>query len=274
MGDDSAPPLNLTAEQAAASPRAHYAAKLADYVPIYRRQLRVIKRWIEKGRAANPPELPPLDDPEAMLAWWPRNMEWKVPDDLLAAASAAKARRDPPASTPPAASAPAVTDSAPAKIPATPLAAGASTTTTPRTSMLLDDGTEAMTLAEAMPRLQRVLGHALRDYEAKAGDPNADEASVTLAANRLDRVIERHRKLETTLIESAQKRGELVSVLELRPQLGAIFARLSGNLVEHLMLTHGLDRATAVASVDTWYSQVRGLPFGDLAQLSPEARAA
>lgn len=45
---------------------------------------RKLKRWIAKGRTKNPPDLPPFDAPHVMAEWWRRNMEWRVPDYLLA----------------------------------------------------------------------------------------------------------------------------------------------------------------------------------------------
>lgn len=64
--------------------RAKYAKGLKDYEPLYDTGERAIKRWVKTGREANPPELPPLDQPELMAAWWRRHMAQRVPAKLLA----------------------------------------------------------------------------------------------------------------------------------------------------------------------------------------------
>lgn len=90
----------------------HYLRKHVEYSTIYGFEKRTIKRWIQTGRDANPPELPPLDDPAAMPGWWGKYMTWRVPDKIIAAASAAKAA-EAPASQPVVVPVPAVADSAP-----------------------------------------------------------------------------------------------------------------------------------------------------------------
>lgn len=68
---------------------------------------KTLKRWIEKGRACDPPDLPPFDEPEQLAAWWARVMENKVPDRLLQLASGQASSQSAPLLSPP------PTDSAP-----------------------------------------------------------------------------------------------------------------------------------------------------------------
>jgi hypothetical protein len=60
----------ITADDARTSDQ--YLHGLAHYAEIYRRSARQLKRWVKAGRYAKPPEFPPLDSPEKMLAWWNR----------------------------------------------------------------------------------------------------------------------------------------------------------------------------------------------------------
>lgn len=82
--------------QAPAGDRSQYKKHLRDYVPIYERHLRVIKGWIAVGKKAvdgngrPAPDLPPLDDPPLMAAWWEKHMTQRVPAKLLSFAVTAR----------------------------------------------------------------------------------------------------------------------------------------------------------------------------------------
>jgi hypothetical protein len=52
--------------------RGQYLHELKEYAATYKRSARQIKRWIKAGREAKPPDMPPLDHPGKMLAWWSR----------------------------------------------------------------------------------------------------------------------------------------------------------------------------------------------------------
>lgn len=71
---------------AAVVQRARYVHPLKHYETIYETKARAMKRWIAIGRDATPPELPPLDDPPRMRAWWVRCMSQRVPEKILALA--------------------------------------------------------------------------------------------------------------------------------------------------------------------------------------------
>lgn len=64
------------------------------YSALYGKGWRQIRRWIEKGDQAGDPC--PLDDPQALMRWWPRHNTWRVPPEIEAAALGA-AQRTPPA---------------------------------------------------------------------------------------------------------------------------------------------------------------------------------
>lgn len=62
-----------------------YSSPLQIYADRYGYSLRAIKGWIAKGRALDPEDLPPLDDPVEMGVWWERMRQagvfkWKVPE--------------------------------------------------------------------------------------------------------------------------------------------------------------------------------------------------
>jgi len=64
----------------------NYQRKSNDYQKIYGVSERTIDRWLELGKLAIPPDLPPLDTPSAMAAWWARHMKQRVPSNLIFAA--------------------------------------------------------------------------------------------------------------------------------------------------------------------------------------------
>ncbi len=60
------------------------------YQEIYKKNWRTIRCWITRGEENGDPC--PLNDPVKMLDWWGRNMKWRVPAEIEAAAvSASKA---------------------------------------------------------------------------------------------------------------------------------------------------------------------------------------
>lgn len=112
--------------------KAGYQHPLSHYVEIYDAAERTLKHWIAIGRHAQPePDLPPLDDPPAMKAWYARNKKNRVPDRLiqLAAQASRLASGEASAFTPPPTPVPAacgnVSTSVPASTPAAPTTANA-----------------------------------------------------------------------------------------------------------------------------------------------------
>jgi hypothetical protein len=80
--DNETPALNLDE-----SGRARYKKELVHYESIYNTKVRQLKKYIAVGKAAKPPELPPLDQPPEMPGWWARHMKQRVPPRLLALAA-------------------------------------------------------------------------------------------------------------------------------------------------------------------------------------------
>ena len=68
--------------------RSHYSKHLVEYEPVYGYKVRNFKKWLHVGREADPIDLPPLDAPADMPAWWKRRMKQRCPDRILASAAA------------------------------------------------------------------------------------------------------------------------------------------------------------------------------------------
>ena len=101
-------PAALVERSARRVTRDHYAKQLAEYEPVYGYKVRNLKKWLQIGRKCEPIDLPPLDAPAEMPAWWKRRMKQRCPARILAAASrTAKAPDVPTAAEPAEAPAPA-----------------------------------------------------------------------------------------------------------------------------------------------------------------------
>src|SRR5688572_20673072 len=83
------PPEEFESSPASRHGRQLYAQPLAFFVPIYGTQVRQLKNWVALGRALKPaPQLPPLEDPVAMIDWWPLAFpDRAVPDKIHQAAN-------------------------------------------------------------------------------------------------------------------------------------------------------------------------------------------
>ncbi|WP_157210984.1 hypothetical protein [Verrucomicrobium spinosum] len=60
-----------------------YGRPLKEFEETYGSTVRSFKNWIAAGREKVPADLPPLDSPGEMAAWWRRVMTHKVPDKVL-----------------------------------------------------------------------------------------------------------------------------------------------------------------------------------------------
>lgn len=63
--------------------RERYQHALDHYAGRYGYAVRNVKKWLQVGRGRTPPDLPPLDEPAEMPAWWGRNMKQRCPKRLL-----------------------------------------------------------------------------------------------------------------------------------------------------------------------------------------------
>lgn len=72
-----------------------YEHALDHYSSIYGYAVRNLKKWLQIGREREPLDLPPLNEPQLMPAWWTRNMKQRVPPRLLTAAGQSKPEAKP-----------------------------------------------------------------------------------------------------------------------------------------------------------------------------------
>jgi hypothetical protein len=239
--------------------RAGYLHPLNDgcpYEATYSRKVRVIKGWRADGAARTPPDLPPLDDPEAMVDWWQRVKVNTVPTALLTARADAIARRaasDPAQATPVYAGATFAPPAGPAERAPRPDPAPAS----PRATITDFDSVEALDLPSAIIRQQRVLAVLQRDYESAICSPATDESTLTLRAGRVDKCLERLHQLQKTLTESQLKNGDLLPRGAVRDELAPLLENLAGSLINDLADRFGIDRARATDFVDNWFRHLR-----------------
>jgi hypothetical protein len=70
----------------------------AEAADLYKTDIRTIRRWQKTGKTAG--ELPPLAHPDQMTGWWTRHYKHRVPQNILAAASAIAPAPAPPAAAP------------------------------------------------------------------------------------------------------------------------------------------------------------------------------
>lgn len=246
-----APPLALGSEPPPVKrTRAGYLHPLIDgcpYESTYQRKVRVIKGWRADGAARTPPDLPPLDDPEAMVDWWQRVKVNTVPTALLTARADAIARRAPVATLPVA---------GPHSLSAPPLPAGPAVAQA-RATITDFESVEALDLPSAILRQQRVLNVLQRDYEAAICSPATDESTLTLRAGRVDKCLERLHQLQKTLTESQIKNGDLLPRGAVRDELAPLLENLAGSLITDLADRFGIDRARATEFVDNWFRHLR-----------------
>ena len=247
-------PLALRADPAPAKKtRAGYAHSLVSgcpYESTYRRKVRVIKGWRAEGAVRTPPDLPPLDDPAAMVEWWQRVKVQTVPTDLLASRSDYLSRL--PAAIPAA----SLAGAAPAD-PRAPAAPRAEPPANPRAEITDFDGVEALDLPTAIIRQQRVLSVLQRDYERALCSPATDESTLTLRAGRVDKCLERLHQLQKTLTAEQIKNGDLIPRHALRDELAPLLDTLAASLVSELSDRFGTERARATGFVDLWFRHLR-----------------
>ena len=143
--------------------RLGYKHKLAHYTTVYPVSERTLKDWNKIGRAVEPHDLPPLDDPPAMRAWYARRKKNRVPDYLVALSAPKKV-------TPV-----ADTNSTPATTPVQPATSAATATTVP--AQKTSGAVTATGYTASLNRLREAEALAGERYTRLAIDPKtADEA--------------------------------------------------------------------------------------------------
>lgn len=261
MADETGESLALEAGETKPA-RVRHARKLADYEAIYGTKVRQMKNWRKIGQALTPPQLPPLDEPEEMVQWWARAYpERNVPEKIMQAANRAKAAKLAGEAT---CAAPPVADSiSPAKTKSAPPAGNSETdpASTARARIEAFEQVDGLTLESAALRMRKTLAILMRDQEAALCNPNSTESEMTMRANRVDKCIERLRKIEGTLDEQRKLRGDLVDRAEAREDLQRVHTAMAGSLESRLVDALGIDRAKARTIIDDWFTVLRQSRF-------------
>lgn len=185
----------------------------ARYSALYGREWRQLRRWIEKGEKSG--DACPLHDPAKMPAWWHRNMKWRLPSEIEAAAVEAArtpaAVPDPPppqtalpASPPPVAAVP--------QIPAPNAALQASGGN--KVIRLEDFDPEEGDRLRELKQLQAAKFDQLKTALELGQDTTALESKYIKLCETLD-------KIESRVIERMKKRGLYVLRDEVERDLAA-----------------------------------------------------
>lgn len=160
-----------------------YAHGRRHYAAVFNQTPRTINRWIAHGKAQG--ELPPLDDPAEMPAWWVRHMKHRPPAELLIAVPAAQAVssvKEEPASvtgdTPPAPT--------PAVIPA------------------------SLGMGGALMRMRLAESDAAAKYLEAQGAAEPNEAEIEMRRRAWERMTESLRKLEKDSPNILKESGDLL----------------------------------------------------------------
>jgi hypothetical protein len=167
------------AEEAPAKPV--YEKNLEDYAPIYSCSVRQIHRWIAFGKARKPPELPPLDAPAEMAAWWLRNMKNRAPAKLLALAAQKET--------------------------------GEASLTASAIDLTKLEGAAGDGLRQARAVRMAADQHLTEAYASKSDE------RIEICQRRWLRAVEQERKLEAAAREDAKASGALIPRGELLPEL-------------------------------------------------------
>jgi hypothetical protein len=118
-----------------------------------------------------------------------------------------------------------------------------------------------MDLPSAVERQRKALAVLITHYEEALKDPGCDESTLTMRAGRVDKCIERLRKLEGTLDDLRKSRGELVDIADAREDIQRIHSAMASSLEGLLVDRLATDRGAARAFCDSWFSQLRQSRF-------------
>src|ERR1043166_3651831 len=190
-----------------------YKQKLPYYASVFGQTDRTIKRWMRRGKELPPPtrngelDVPPLDDPPKMAAWWRRCMDRQVPDYILAIADPHAGNGD---------ASPPTTDEADST-------AGQSG---PDRSPRDFSGVQGLGLAEnvAALRVTHAINKKLLDEALHADPPN--DSATQLRQKNFERSFNLLRVAEITLVEFQEKHGQLVNEASVRAELAQLLESL------------------------------------------------
>lgn len=178
-----------------------YKLPYKEYVPIYGKQIRTIKWWIQQGKAAEGgPDLPPLDCPAEMPAWWKRRMKQTCPKSVVDAARAAAG---------PSPSAPTAT---PGTRPALPV--GSTPVAAPRMENLAVSSQE-----QSLLHLKEQLARARHDLLEEQNKAEPDPVKLETKERKWRELRNEVDKAEEAVFKMRSKQGKLVDIEQLGAEL-------------------------------------------------------
>lgn len=206
-----------------------YRREQKDYAEIFKTSDRTIKRWVKTGKDAG--ELPPLDSPGDMPAWWAAHYKQKIPECIIAVANAV----------------------APAPVAAAPVEEVASA----QASQVIDVGTG---FREMLGRVRDAEKAAYLEYHVvlKSGD----ESKLTLARKTWSEISKQLRELERDAHDILSRSGSLVE----KSSIEKIIAEIHGPIVNGIrsMWRRVKERMTAAPDAQqdrVWQEEVDRLFF-------------
>lgn len=251
-GGEGAPPLELVGEAPLPArlvgffnhPLKHYAAV---YGYAAEGDAKTIKRFVKKGKEAQPrPDLPPLDDPAQMPAWWRRNFpNREVPPGIRRAASAVHyvAAAVVPEIPPPVA--PADSSSSPPPIAVvSPLSPPPASSSAPTSRNVLDFAGQVDELRKvASDHLAELKKLSAEEMPATIVDPvdqakwgQAKAEKIASAQKTLTSSLEILRKSENNLVQWQQAHGELWNRAEVAVEVVRVISAID-SAVKRLVKT-------------------------------------
>lgn len=238
-----------------------YEHELSHYTALYETSLRGIHTWLAKGRAIDPPDLPPLDDPAALLLWWPRHMRHRPPARLLHAAKrAGDAGKNRDSLAAPVAVYPGMAAAEPVAAAAMPAIAS------PAMPPALDLPAEgADTSVEDLRRAIRFEEDALKRLQARyasfSSALNPDENELSLLETRIQACFKNITECRRRLTDDQLKRRELIALADIRAELAPLLSRMHGALVNDLVAHLSITRPAATDFADHWFATLRETRF-------------
>jgi hypothetical protein len=181
-----------------------YQKSYREYEAIYGKKMRTIKWWVEQGKGhPKGPDLPPLDAPKEMPAWWGRVMKQKCPKPVTEAARLHATTQAPP---------PPQSTESPSR--STTPNRGAS-----QPNRMRPEALEISSQEERLNQLKEQLAIArFQMLEAQAEDP-ADPAKIQSAQQHWRELREETDKAEEKLFKSRRDAGRLVDQDEVAAML-------------------------------------------------------
>jgi len=173
----------------------YYLRALREYESVYGVKERAVKRWVSSGRHAAPPDLPPLDQPALMPAWWKRRMRQEIPSTILSAASRSTGTDTPNSEAPPGAAT------------FQPPAAGADQPSSP-TSRPIDLSSMNIAESDVVKRAAQLESGTFQ--KLNAAYEKGDDDGIRMWQPRWEKAREAYQKAKTADLEWQKKMGKLI----------------------------------------------------------------